>query len=982
MMTDPTLWIPLILIFVAAGLAALFGLPALNRRVRTPQLGWLLALFPLLAFGLLVLRVPAVNAGTLFTWRWDWLPSLGLGLGFYVDSLAIFFGLIVTFIGVLVVVYAGQYFKGDQGAWRFQTYLLLFMGSMLGLVMAGDVLTLFLFWEGTSILSFLLVAYKYQYDEARKGAFRALFITAGGGIAMLAGLLFVSYVAGGTDFQTILSSGDVLRANEFYLAMLLLVSFGAFTKSAQVPAHIWLPGAMSAPTPASAYLHSATMVKAGIYLMARMNPALGFTEPWFWLLTIAGGMTMLTGAYLGLKQNDLKALLAYSTISQLGILMMLIGQDIPEAYKALVVGILAHALYKSALFLTAGIVDHETGTRDIRRLGGLARVMPFTFGAALLAALSMAGLPPMFGFLAKETLLATAVHPSLPPFAAELIRWGSVLAGALMLGQAGLLIWETYLGKPKDASIHAHEAPWAMWLTPLIPAALSIILSILPGPKEEATLLAGAAAAAFGEQVKVNFVLFHGLTVEFFLSLVAITLGTLIFLFRHRIRAWQDRMLPGLAFNRLYEWVLRAIDGGAYAVTRLQQGRLRIYLMMMLVTTAVLVLYWGQGNLWPGLDGLSAPALNRTGEIDILYLFSLFVVVGASLAAVVLRRDFNAILALGASGLAVAMIFALEPAPDVALVQIVVDILSLVILVLALGRLPRSQRRAAQEMSDRGRTVLNRKLWWDIAVSLVAGLVVTLVTFTVLMARPTNESLVTPYYEANAKTATGATDIVGAIVVDFRALDTLIEIAVFSVAGLGIYTLLRYAARKFGDQVEPAEHEPRRTMKTRGIGGLPTSAFIRVPAYATLPIAMVLGATHMMYGHDQPGDGFTAGVIISLAIGLWYVVFGWEETNARLTWLRPRVLIESGILLAIAVGIVGYLLSGSFLGNVDLGKLVGLPLPKGFYISTSFLFEVAICLTVLGSVAYMLRVLGYPEYRDVDSNQPLEDVPVEETANG
>ena len=319
--------LPLILIFAAALVAALFGY-FVNRRdgdhpsgiLNITQLSWLLALAPLAAFILLATRVPAANEGLVSTLSWEWLPSLGLSLGFYVDDLALFFALIVTFIGTLVIIYGGYYFKGDQSAWRFQTYLLLFMGCMLGLVLAGDVLTLFIFWEGTSIISYLLVAYKTGSEEARHGAFRALFITGGGGIALLAGLLFVSLVAGGTDYATILSSGDLLRGNEFYTVMLALVAFGAFTKSAQWPAHIWLPGAMSAPTPASAYLHSATMVKAGIYLMARLNPALGFTETWFWLLTIVGGITMLTGAYLGLKQNDLKALLAYSTISQLGIL--------------------------------------------------------------------------------------------------------------------------------------------------------------------------------------------------------------------------------------------------------------------------------------------------------------------------------------------------------------------------------------------------------------------------------------------------------------------------------------------------------------------------------------------------------------------------------------------------------------------------------------------------------------------------------------
>ena len=453
---------------------------------------------------MLVVRVPALNQGMVFTWQMAWLPSLGLDLGFYFDSLSALFALLVTFIGTLIVIYTGQYFKGDQSAWRFLTYLLLFMGAMLGLVMAGDVLTLFIFWEGTSITSFLLVAYKYNDEKARRGAFKALFITAGGGIALLAGLLFVSFVAGSTEFSTILTSGEALRNSEFYLVMLALVSVGAFTKSAQFPAHIWLPSAMSAPTPASAYLHSATMVKAGIYLMARLNPALGFTESWFWLLTLVGLITMLVGAYLGLKQNDLKALLAYSTISQLGILIMLIGQEDGAGYKALVIGILAHALYKSALFLLVGIVDHETGTRDLRRLGGLRRSMPYTFALTAIAGLSMAGLPPMFGFLAKETLLATALHPTLPASIAWILPWASVVAGALMLAQAGLLVWGTFMGQPRDPGVHGHEAPWAMLLAPAIPALLSVILSILPGPKDEATFLAGAASVAFDGKVKVS----------------------------------------------------------------------------------------------------------------------------------------------------------------------------------------------------------------------------------------------------------------------------------------------------------------------------------------------------------------------------------------------------------------------------------------------------------------------------------------------
>ncbi len=975
-MTDPTLLLPLIIIFAGAAIAALFGLPALNRRVTITRLSWLLALAPLAAFILLASRVPALNQGDIDIWHIAWLPSLGFELGFYFDSLSAMFGLLITFIGVLVVIYTGQYFKGDQGAWRFLTYMLLFMGSMLGLVMAGDVLTLFIFWEGTSIVSFLLVAYKYKDEEARRGGFKALFITGGGGIALLAGLLFVSYAAGSTEFGTILTSGDILRNNEFYFVMLALVAFGAFTKSAQFPAHIWLPSAMSAPTPASAYLHSATMVKAGIYLLARLNPALGFTESWFWLLTLVGMITMLVGAYLGLKQNDLKALLAYSTISQLGILVMLIGQEDGAGYKALVIGVVAHALYKSALFLVAGIVDHETGTRDLRRLGGLRKAMPYTFGLAFIAGLSMAGLPPLFGFLAKETLLATAIHPTLPASIAWLLPWASVLAGALMLAQAGLLVWDTFMGQPRDPQVHGHEAPWAMLLGPAVPALLSVILSILPGPKDEATFLAGAASAAFGEEVKVSFELFHGLNVPLFLSVVAISLGFAIFIFRVRVRAFQAELWPELSFDTLYARVLAGIDRLADGATRLQQGKLRPYLAIMLAGAVLLVTGLSRGALLPNLSRLTGPALDFTGEIIILRIFVLFVIVGASLATVLLYRDFNAILALGASGLSIGVLMVLEPAPDVALVQIVVDILAVVILILALTRLPRPQRRQAQEISEETFAENRGVVLRDGLVAGAIGLVVMLITLTALLSRP-RDSLVTPFYEANAKPLTGAADIVGAIVVDFRALDTLVEIAVFSLAGLGIYTLLRYATRKYGDKGGPVEElitTAQNGLTTLGIGYRQMSPFIRTSTFVLLPLSMVLAATHMMYGHDQPGDGFTAGVIISLSVGLWYVVFGYREARRRLDWLKPSLLISSGILLAITVGAIAAFFNGHFLSNVDFGKLVGLPLPRGFYISTSFLFEVSICLSVLGSGAHMLATLGRPEYEDEDSGRRLGEL--------
>ncbi|MBM4456839.1 MAG: DUF4040 domain-containing protein [Chloroflexi bacterium] len=834
-MFDTLLALPLLLPLTAAALAAAYGHPALNRRLTITQAAWLLASLPLAAFAFFLSRLPAIAGGNALTLAVDWMPSLGMNASLYLDNLSALFLLLVSGIGTLVVIYSGYYFKTttdekgtrmnadergeeEQSApvrarprpissvpnedWRFLAYLFLFMTMMLGVLLAGDVITLFVFWEGTSLTSFLLIAYKYKDEAARRGAFKSLFITGGGGIALLGGLLFVGSVAGGMDYTTILRSGDVLRGSPLYGVMLSLVAFGAFTKSAQAPAHIWLPDAMTAPTPASAYLHSATMVKAGIYLLARMNPALGETDAWFWLLTGFGLITMLTGAYLGLKQNDLKALLAYSTVSQLGVLVMLIGSDTSAAFKALVISVIAHALYKSALFLVAGIVDHEAGTRDLRRLGGLRRAMPWTCRVGMVAALSMAGLPPMFGFLAKETLLASVTHPSIPFAGSAFLSAATVAAGALILAQAGTLIWDTFFGRPRDPHVHAHEAPAWMIAMPAVPALLSLALGLLPEPQDLAAFLANAAAAAYGDKVKVSLALWAGITPPLILSIVAVSLGLTLWAFRGRVRALQQRVPEAISFDALHAGALRLLDGGAYLATRTQSGQLRRYLATMLVSLVVLMLLFGRIDL-TGLRNLSGLRLD---ELSILRVFTLALAAAAAALSITLRRDFNAILALGASGLSVAVIMVLEPAPDVALVQVVVDILSVVILVLALSSLPRAQRRRAWELT------FKQSRWGvvrDVLIAAAGGFAVALLAFVGLTSRP-RESVVTPFYEANAKPLTGAADIVGAVVVDFRGFDTLIEIAVFGLAGIGVYTLLRYAARGTGETRKQGNRETRK----------------------------------------------------------------------------------------------------------------------------------------------------------------------------
>ena len=983
-MSDPLLTLPLLVTLAGALLAAAAGLPAVNRRLTAQRhaarrLGWVLALAPLVAFGLLLGRAAALGdlgpASPALSWAFDWIPSLGLRAGLYFDHLSALFALLVTGIGTLVVVYAGYYFESAKrpwGEWRFFAYLLLFMTAMLGLVMAGDVITLFIFWEGTSVTSFLLIAYKTGDEAARRGAFKSLLITGGGGIALLVGLLLLSHVAGSGEWAAILGSGEALRGSVLYPAILGLVALGALTKSAQAPFHVWLPGAMSAPTPASAYLHSATMVKAGVYLLARLNPALGFTDLWFWLLSIAGLATMLVGAYLGLKQNDLKALLAYSTISQLGVLVVLIGQDTDIAFKALVIGVLAHALYKSALFLVVGAVDHEAGTRDLRRLGGLARAMPLSFAVGGVAALSMAGLPPLFGFLAKETLLATATHPNVPDLVDVVFPAATVLAGALVLAQAGMLLWDTFLGRPRDPAVQAqvsswaaHEAPWAMLLAPAIPALLSLAVGLLPEPAFLARFLADAAAEVYGGEVKVSLALWTGITVPLLLSVVAVALGTGLFLARWRVRAVQSRLDRGLSLERAYAWLLGGVDTAARLATRLHSGKLRSYLAVILVGLVALVAGFGGLSRW-GTIALSLPGFDFAGEAAVLRIFALLVTVAAAVATVVLRRDFSAVVALGAATLAIAVLMALEPAPDVALVQVVVDILTLVVLVLALTRLPREQRQRADALHNEPQRA---GVLRDLLIATAGGAIVAFLTLLALTSRP-RESAVTPFYQAGAKALTGAKDVVGAIIVDFRALDTLIEITVFGLAGLGVYILLRYAAGKAGATAQKAggpETAPGAGTEsllgawpTLGIGGRETSAFVHALAYVSLPLSMVIAVVHIIYGHDQPGDGFTAGVIVSLALGFWYVVFGYYEVRRRLSWLRPALLIGGGLLLAIASAGIAALVSGSFLGHVDFGARWGLPLPQGFNLSTSFLFEVAICLAVLGSASYLLDTLGHP----------------------
>lgn len=885
---------------------------------------------------------------------YPYIPSLNLNLALYLDGLSGLFALMVSGVGALVFIYSAGYFHRLEDAWRFLALIQVFLVSMLVLVLAGDLFTLFIGWELTTLTSFFLIAYKTKDESARQSAMKALLITGGGGIALLIGFILIGSVGGSTQFVDLFQNGNFLRESPFYLPVLFLLSFGAFTKSAQFPFHFWLPEAMSAPAPASAFLHSATMVKAGIYLFARFNPLLGNTDVWFWWISMAGLATMLVGAFLGFFQYDLKRLLAYSTVSQLGVLMMLLGQDTEIAFKSLVVSITAHTLYKGALFFSAGIIEHQTGSRDLRKLSGLGKVLPTTAWITIIAAMSMAGLPPLFGFLAKETLLASVSHPSIPQIVSFFFTLVTVVSGSLIFGQAGIIVWDIFLGK-SNPEVSGREA--SVWM--LVPVGVltvfSVLFSIVPEPRYIAELLAKAAASAYGFPVKVSLKIWGGVSVPLMLSIIAVSLGSILLILRDNIRRRDfitQRLLGG---NQIYDWIIRGIDRIARLSVRLQSGKLRFYLASIVIAIGTLVVVFAGAPL----RAIQKPILKwAMAEADLLKFFALLLCIGGVVVIILLRRDLYAVLALSVLGFSMAIILLYEPAPDVALVQLIVDVLSTLILILTLVLIPRDQREQAQDyLFSQSRSGLVR----DVLVSLSAGLLMGVISFSMLHERP-RFSAVSPYYIENAKPLTSASDIVGSIVVDFRGFDTVLEITVFAIASMGILTLLGYAIRG-----EEAINEDRLISlgkyKKEKDYPFTNSPLIKLLAYGALCLVILLALVHIFFGHEQPGDGFTAGVLVGLGIGFWYLVFGREFTKKKFPWVSWRWILW-GLFIAVSNGVLPLFLGRALFSPVDYGKLVGFPELGKVHINTALILELAIAFTVMGSIVAMLDALGRPRIQE------------------
>jgi multicomponent Na+:H+ antiporter subunit A len=789
---------PLTALFVCITVLALAG-PALwlLRPHRAHAFAWLAALPPAAVFTWLLLQIPYITGADGGVARslietYPWAPQLGLTLSLRLDGLSLLFGLIVTGIGACIAFYTNYYFEHDEQQGYFYLLLFFFMASMLGLVLANDLLLLYIFWEGTSISSYLLIAFKSGYKGAVEGARRALIVTTAGGLAMLGGMVLLGQAAGTFQIDRILAMPE-LATNPIFPWALVLIMLGAFTKSAQFPFHFWLPGAMAAPTPASAYLHSATMVKAGVYLLARLHPTFGDSALWFWPLFVVGGITMVLGAVSAIRYRDMKAVLAYTTISALGTMVMLLAFPMAEAAMIVVVTILAHALYKAPLFLMAGIVDHAMGTRDLRNLAGLWRTLPWVAAVAILAGVSMAGVPPTWGFLAKELALDEYYHlwthggtlgalPQIDAATIGIIGLVAVLIMAVFSAAAIFtLLFEAFLRRRADAAepAHLHHAPSFWFVLPALLLAVFGAVTALAIGVFQPLMSAAAGAIAYGVDgtlVDKTLKLWHGWTPVMIMSLVVLGVAVVLVFVRRFLRAALETWPAGFTGTAIYDAIVDGIYGFAYGLTKLIQGGPMApqAAVTLLAGVAVVGIAYLQLD-WSTLTGLGA----TDGPLPLEFLIVAVAIVSA-IATVRARSRLSAIISLGVVGIAVTLFFVFYSAPDLALTQLLIEVLTVILLVLVFFRVKPDQAAANEDLKRKaGR--------WALAIGMAlfgAGLVLGSYFFQVGPS-------ISPYFLANSIPIGQGGNVVNVILVDIRGYDTLGEITVLGLAALGGYAVMR-----------------------------------------------------------------------------------------------------------------------------------------------------------------------------------------------
>lgn len=759
---------------------------------------------PILLFSYFISYLPETKANGAVSRTLSWIPSFGIDFTARVDGLGLLFALLITGIGSLVVLYSIYYLSKEKEKLNtFYVYLLLFMGAMLGVVLSDNLIVMYAFWELTSFSSFLLIGYWYHREKSRYGAQKSMMITVLGGLAMLGGIILLYMMTGTFSISEIVPMASEIMEKPYFVPALLCFLLGAFTKSAQFPFHIWLPDAMEAPTPVSAYLHSATMVKAGIYLVARMSPVFAESGIWLWLVASFGIVTLFWGSFSAVKQTDLKGILAFSTISQLGLIMSLLGvgaaalhYDTVEdsfytiATTAAVFHLINHATFKGSLFMVVGIVDHETGTRDIRKLGGLMSFMPITFTLALIGAFSMAGLPPFNGFLSKE-MFFTGMVRILEVDIFNLDTWGILfpvlawIASVFTFIYSMVLVFRTFTGKfqPDKLDKKPHEAPFGMLISPIILASLVIIIGFFPNILSSTIIAPALGVIMPGLVFDVHISFWHGFTPELFMTLGVIAFGVLLYTTLDKWRQIYDLFPEKLALNRFYDGGIEGMQTFSSNLTRTyMNGFIRTYLVYIFT---FFILLLGTTLVWKNAFKLSTNDLSSIGFYEVLLAL---IIAAASISILFAKSRLTSIILLGAVGYTVALFFVLFRAPDLALTQLVIETVSVSLFLLCFYHLPKLKR---DEERIRFKAV-------NLAVSIGVGAIVTLIALSA-HSNKVFESIASYYIENTYKEAAGK-NMVNVILVDFRGFDTMFEICVLGIAALGIFAMikLRLARRNEG----------------------------------------------------------------------------------------------------------------------------------------------------------------------------------------
>lgn len=926
----------------------------LTKRVHT---GWFVLAVPVILFVFFLAQIPSVQEGDSKVSSLAWIPSLGINFTVYLDGLSLLFALLITGIGLLVILYSIFYMnKNKEAIHRFYVYLLLFMGAMLGVVLSDNVMVLYAFWELTSVSSFLLIAFWYTRERSRYGALKSMLITVFGGLAMFTGFLMLSHMTGSLSVREIISQAREFTDHALFIPAMILILLGAFTKSAQFPFHIWLPDAMEAPTPVSAYLHSATMVKAGLYLVARFSPVFAGQAEWFWLVTGFGLTTLIYGSFRAIKQTDLKALLAFSTISQLGLIMSLLGLGSAAAFysgnpdslmyskatTAAIFHLINHATFKGALFMVVGIVDHETGTRDIRKLGGLMALMPITFTVAAIGAFSMAGLPPFNGFLSKEMFFTSVLHATEMDFW-NVQTWGTLIpvvawiASVFTFLYSMILVFKTFTGKGQHDKLdkNPHEAPLGMLIPPVILASLAVIFGLFPNLLSYSLIEPAMAAIlpdmlAPGDKFLVKIEFWHGWTTEIFMTIGIIVLGTILYKLYGRLRVLNRPLFSRISFNRAYDQGLASLERGSKRITgSYMTGSIRHYVIYIFVFMIALL-----GYAMVYSDGIKIN-ISQYAPISFYESVVILVLIVSVLALPFVRSRLVAIILTGMSGYMVTLFFVLFRAPDLALTQMIVETVSVMLFLLCFYHLPKLKKEHVP---------LSFK-WMNALISIGVGVVVTLIALGATSGRMFEP--ISDFFLKESYLSAGGKNVVNVILVDFRGFDTLLEITVLCIASLGIYAMIKIDP---GDAIL-GQREMRLDITLPNSNDVILRTISKVVIFIVLTFALYL----FLAGHNSTGGGFIGGLMTASALVLLSMAFGMNMSE-KVVPVNFRLMTAVGLLIAYLTAMGSFLFDAPFLSHA-FGHF-NLPLLGDTELATAVLFDLGVYLAVVGVTMTIIYSIG------------------------